>query len=742
MRTSAVVFLFLLAIGSPLSAQDPFEPDNNQKSARPIPFNKTETRTLPKGDWDWYKLDVPSTGIVRARIEGWNKEAFKQATPYIKYYTPGGRQIREWRHDVMYVKGELYVSIAEHWDDGQVQGSDDPYKVTFTFEPETDRSEPNNTRDSARPLKFGEVAEARLVPWDDGDYFRLDAPATGIVRMQLDDWNAEAFKKKVPYVRFFQAGDSAIREWRHDAQVVQGPVYCLIQEHWYDDKVVGADAPFKVSFTFEPETDASEPNNGMKTARAVAFDQTITARLVPWKDVDYFKLDVPAVGIVRMKIDHWNAEAYKRPYPYVRVFNADGKTIREWRHDVQAVQGSLYVAVSEHWDDSKVSGANAPFQLTFSFEPEVDDSEPNNSRETARTVKFNETITARLVPWKDVDVYRLDLPSPGMVQLQIDEWNAAAFKKQTPRIRFAGADGKIIREGHNDVIAPAGPLYVFIDEHWDGDKIVGADAPFKLTFTFEQVGDTSEPNNSIAEARPVKLDEPIAMQLTPRMDVDYLKIDVPKPGIITWRVEGWDAKATGLSQPYVLYVDKDGNHFVNESPDVRAAGAQYASVKEHWDSSRVKGVDETFHITFTRVDDPDPDEPANDRIDGAKTIEIGKPFTTIIAPSYDGDVVTFTAPRAMRLRLDQVDGPDGPRPFVWLLTSEGERVHARNVGEHLDVAAGSQWVSVHMAAHPGGVIDPVTLQLTAVDAPPMAAEEKTDAPANVQRWTFNVERTE
>ncbi|MDX8390510.1 MAG: hypothetical protein R8M38_08475, partial [Mariprofundaceae bacterium] len=73
---------------------------------------------------------------------------------------------------------------------------------------------------------------------------------------------------------------------------------------------------------------ADEPNNSIKTAVPIEFDQDVEMQITPLHDVDFFKLEVPSKGVVRVaELSKWDKKAAGRNNPHLTFYNQDGNKI-------------------------------------------------------------------------------------------------------------------------------------------------------------------------------------------------------------------------------------------------------------------------------------------------------------------------------------------------------------------------------------------------------------------------------
>jgi len=241
-----------------------------------------------------------------------------------------------------------------------------------------------------------------------------------------------------------------------------------------------------VSETCFAKPDAFEPNNSIKASTPIRIGQKVTMSLTPVKDLDYFKLDVPSKGVVRVaEIKGWDKKALRRNNPYIYFYDKNGKGITDdWSARVS--KGAVYIRVgsSQYVGSSYEVEVKQPFSLKFTFEPENDPSEPNNSIKTARPIEFDQKIYLALTPYKDIDYLKLEIPEDGVVKVgEVNNWDKKASGENDPYIYFYDQDGNAFETNDWSAQVKKGVVYVYVASADSGGKEVKK--MFSLVFTFQ-----------------------------------------------------------------------------------------------------------------------------------------------------------------------------------------------------------------------------------------------------------------
>jgi hypothetical protein len=163
---------------------DSYEPNGAFGTAAPLaPGQSIQGTILPKGDSDWYRVDVDEQGALDIAISDVPENLdmnFRVWTSDKNYYTgwhaplaPGGenRAVVD-----LVAPGSYILEVRDGRDDGR---SMDSYTLALAFTPTRDRLEPNNSFGAATPLKLGATVSATILPKGDADWYRLSVPQPG-----------------------------------------------------------------------------------------------------------------------------------------------------------------------------------------------------------------------------------------------------------------------------------------------------------------------------------------------------------------------------------------------------------------------------------------------------------------------------------------------------------------------------------------------------------------------------------
>ena len=206
---------------------DKFEPNNNFIDAKPLtPGGEIAFNILPRGDNDWFRIDVPSSGELTAIIDPspenldlhyrvWNAN-HDVLRDWIPPYRLGG--VTEGFADLP-GPGTYFLQIS---DGGNNARSIDHAVLKTGFIATVDPTEPNNSFGEAKPIPLGVPHTGYILPRGDVDWLRLDIDQPGSLDIEIDNVD--------------KALDVSFRLWTEDREAGSwfvparpgGPVYATI----------------------------------------------------------------------------------------------------------------------------------------------------------------------------------------------------------------------------------------------------------------------------------------------------------------------------------------------------------------------------------------------------------------------------------------------------------------------------------------------------------------------------------
>jgi hypothetical protein len=218
--------------------------------------------------------------------------------------------------------------------------------------------------------------------------------------------------------------------------------------------------------------------------------------------------------------------------------------------------------------DADGKAHTSPYSLKMDFKPAPDTSEPNNLPGEATVVEPNQKVIAYICPGDDVDNYRLDVNTSGLLKLDFSDlpedmkpritlgneykglWDRAIIEDKTAT---NAGDSLTLKRG---ILGPSCYYIAVID----ADRKAHAD-PYSLTFGFEPAPDQFEPNNDVGDATEIQLDQAVTAYICPEDDKDFYKLYMDSPGVVVLKVDGVPEDM----KPYLSIRDKNNRQITDKA---------------------------------------------------------------------------------------------------------------------------------------------------------------------------------
>jgi hypothetical protein len=357
---------------------DRFEPNDSVGKATPLsPSASFRANILPRGDADWYRLEVEHHGELRVvasdvpealdvNFRAWNAD-HKAMTGWFSPPRPGA--------DTEAVidlpePGAYYLELRDGHDDSRAP---EAFEVTMTFTAAPDRKEPNDSFATAAVISLEGSFVANILPRGDVDWYKLPVFDQGELRLRVTD---------VP-----QDMDVVLRAWDSNKDVFTG---------WFGPERPGADTeavidipkagtyylefhdghddfraiePFTLTSEFTPTGDRFEPNGTVDSAKPIEWGASVTASIFPRGDHDFFAFTVDAPGEKQILV----TDVPENLDIVYRVWNAAGRVVGGWTGPARVGAdtigmaalkdaGRYYLEVADGRDDAR---ATKPYTLTI-----------------------------------------------------------------------------------------------------------------------------------------------------------------------------------------------------------------------------------------------------------------------------------------------------------------------------------------------------------------------------------------
>ena len=308
-------------------ANDP-EPNNDYEHASLLQSGQTAQGRLGyrnsqnvTDNEDWYKIEVPQEGHIELIVTGTEDLRFNYSNSYVYgfwdsdihslgYFGGGFSDTITYKATNVGI-GTYYIKILRYSGSGGYR-----LKYTFTPCPLANDPEPNNDYEHASLLQSGQTAQGRLGyrtsanVTDNEDWYKIEVPQEGHIELIVTGTEDLRFNYSNSYVFGFWDGD--IRSVGYfgggfrdtitykATNVGIGTYYIKILRY-------SGSGGYRLKYTFTPcQLANDDESEGYADAQAILNGQTVTGRLGYRNSQnvtdyeDWFKIDVPGDGIVRL----------------------------------------------------------------------------------------------------------------------------------------------------------------------------------------------------------------------------------------------------------------------------------------------------------------------------------------------------------------------------------------------------------------------------------------------------------
>ncbi|GKS14205.1 hypothetical protein YDYSY3_52050 [Paenibacillus chitinolyticus] len=287
----------------------------------------------------------------------------------------------------------------------------------------SDRFEPNDDSDHAPMLPVHTLIHAEFSSGKDTDWFTLDSPYDGFVKLVLKTSDASPVS-----IRYFRDNKEAEEVFTTDPQnpVVTLPVQkgkSKIAASLLDPGKAGA-VLYTLQTDFQIYQDAFEDNDHQYKATSLpARSQTVKGTFHQENDQDWFMISFKKSGTLRLKTSVDTA----RIDPVVLIqkkgeksttFDQFGEGATEATPLMNVTPGDYYIRISNVKDNTQpVMGE---YTLSVDYTPKlIDPNEPNNKPYQATTLTLHEDHPGVIESASDLDWFQFRLEQESLVQLKL-----------------------------------------------------------------------------------------------------------------------------------------------------------------------------------------------------------------------------------------------------------------------------------------------------------------------------------
>ena len=438
------------------------------------------------------------------------------------------------------------------------------------------------------------------------------------------------------------------------------------------------------------QNDPVEPNDEIGDATELGVGDAAGGFISPAGDVDFYKFRIESPGKLEVSLDGVSDEMRTRIDLYGKNFNWITRVDASNPGDLVTLKldltnpGWYYLGVLDLLGQSHDMGYN----FGLSFEPVVDDDEPNGEIGDAGEISFGSTVDGYIFAGGDVDFYKFYVNCSGILEVILE----GVPDDMRTRIDFYGKNFNWITR--IDASNPGDLVTLHLDLVNPGWYYLGildlAGNSYNSTYTFrpefEPVVDGREPDGEIGDATEISFGDLIEGYIFPAADGDFYKFNLTSPGILNVALTAApDDMRTridfyGKNYNWITRVDASNpGDLVTLKLDLVDPGWYRIGIVD------LAGVSHNLLYAFTPTFEPviDPSEP-NSEIGDAREIGLGQAAGGIIFPAGDGDFYKLRLASPGTLEVSLTDTPADMRARIDLYGKNYNwitRVDASNPGD-------------------------------------------------------------
>lgn len=326
----------------------------------------------------------------------------------------------EVRNQIIYTARDVHQS---GWDVATGHGRIDMEQALGT-KPVKDVYEPNDTQSQAAPFPVETMVLAQLSGANDTDWYRIEAPYSGTVSIDLRLASSRNNGVDVTFLPGSQGQNYVynVKQTRRlNLHVPKGMSYIRINYSPHERSTSAL--MYQMTSTFTIYEDAQQPNNSRKLATQVNGDGTVlTGTFHQDNQYDWYSIDVPQKG----ELDVHISTDTVRIDPVLLVEKPDGSSIMVDHGDIANGQEERYTEVVEpgryyfrlhHYYNHKVNGE---YYLRVSFRPYFNDPyELNDTLQMATSIPDSNPLEANIHTRYDVDWYRFTVQDERYIEAKL-----------------------------------------------------------------------------------------------------------------------------------------------------------------------------------------------------------------------------------------------------------------------------------------------------------------------------------
>ena len=484
---------------------------------------------LEPNDVDYFRIDVPRTGSLRVETSGTTDTQGTLTSAGAGADFPGAQdgnsgQDANFRIEEHVKAGGYLVAVR-----GEA-GAQGPYRLHVSLDwlrVDDHGDSPQEATRVATPS-----ATDGVLGVDDVDYFRIDLDEAATLRVETSGSVDTYGKLAWPDGRAVLENDDGgrNRNFRIETGLPAGTY--VVEVRGFAARAAGvsqsipATGFYTLNVWFGPDGGDDDHGDVFATATKVGLASVTAGALETALDVDTFRFDLPSLGTLRVQTSgntdtHGSlASAEGTIYSSSWVTDDDGGAGSNFLLEETLGRGAYAVEVRGFH-----GATTGPYELHVSFAPVADDH--GDTEQDATAIALPSTSSGRIDAPNDEDYFRVTLPEPGTLAVDIESswvYDTSALVQRGGLIALPNADGHI-----RAAKLPAGDYFIVVRSERSLPAILPSSDPYyayqvHASFTPDA---TDDHGDTFGTATAVALPATTTGELEQGRDVDIFRVDPP-----------------------------------------------------------------------------------------------------------------------------------------------------------------------------------------------------------------------
>lgn len=280
--------------------------------------------------------------------------------------------------------------------------------------------EPNHSKETAKPYAIGRMISAELRDGSDEDWFRLDAPYDGVLKLELLGDKAPPSEVTLMHYTDDRPGTAinAVAGQPIEVEITRGSNWFVIR---YSNKTEASGWKYRLTNSFTIYRDPFEDNDRQyKAFKLAPRSQTVTGTFDKQGDEDWYAMTFEQSGTVTVtvtpdskRIDPLLQVQKKGERPVTLDDNADGEP-EIYRFN--AFPGTYYFLVSK----LKLNPSVGEYTLDIKYEPKyIDPHEPNDRSYQATVISLDTPYEGVFDHMLDMDNFKFNVMERSLIRISL-----------------------------------------------------------------------------------------------------------------------------------------------------------------------------------------------------------------------------------------------------------------------------------------------------------------------------------